>query len=285
MAQVWMHNGFLQVEGQKMSKSLRNFVTIHELLRGWKGRAWSGSAVRWAMLQTQYRQPIDWTLDLLTRSAIEIIEIINLLRGCFRDRESGKVNFEKIDQALADYSPDGELVDALTDDLNTPDAMLAIREKKSSRATDIIECVGGLMFLGVLKESDLKYYSNFHGIATDVENREKILALVDDFQIARANNDVSFMASVSTELDKLGLQLKENEPSQLVIVRKVDITSVADFRKNVNELVDARSAARAAKNWGEADRIRNELAGMGIQLMDSKDPDSGEIKTTWEVKR
>ena len=65
MANVWMHNGFLQVEGEKMSKSLGNFVTINELLRSDKfgGRAWSGEALRLAMLRTHYRQPIDWTVE------------------------------------------------------------------------------------------------------------------------------------------------------------------------------------------------------------------------------
>ena len=52
-----MHNGFLQVDGEKMSKSLGNFVTIHELLKDWPGEV-----VRLAMLQTHYRQPINWTV-------------------------------------------------------------------------------------------------------------------------------------------------------------------------------------------------------------------------------
>jgi cysteinyl-tRNA synthetase len=62
MAQVWMHNGFLQVEGEKMAKSAGNFVTVHELLEGWQGYAWPGEALRFNMLRTQYRQPLDWTL-------------------------------------------------------------------------------------------------------------------------------------------------------------------------------------------------------------------------------
>ena len=67
MANVWMHNGFLQVEGEKMAKSAGNFVTIHELLRTTKfgGRTWSGEALRLAMLRTHYRQPIDWTVKAL----------------------------------------------------------------------------------------------------------------------------------------------------------------------------------------------------------------------------
>ncbi len=70
MANVWMHNGFLQVEGEKMSKSLGNFVTIHELLHTEKfgGRKWPGEVLRLAMLRTHYRQPIDWTVQRLDGS-------------------------------------------------------------------------------------------------------------------------------------------------------------------------------------------------------------------------
>ena len=63
MANVWMHNGFLQMEGEKMSKSLGNFTTIHDLLKDWPGEV-----LRFAMLRTHYRQPIDWTLRGLEES-------------------------------------------------------------------------------------------------------------------------------------------------------------------------------------------------------------------------
>ena len=65
MANIWMHNGFLQVEGQKMSKSLGNFVTINELLdtKSLANDMWPGEVLRLAMLRTHYRQPIDWTVD------------------------------------------------------------------------------------------------------------------------------------------------------------------------------------------------------------------------------
>src|SRR3954468_22537996 len=63
MANVWLHNGFLQVEGEKMSKSLGNFITIRALLN-----EWPGEAVRLTMLKTHYRQPIDWTAKALAHS-------------------------------------------------------------------------------------------------------------------------------------------------------------------------------------------------------------------------
>ena len=56
-----MHNGFLNVEGEKMSKSLGNFVTIRELLTNWNGVGWPGEVLRFNMLHTHYRQPMDWT--------------------------------------------------------------------------------------------------------------------------------------------------------------------------------------------------------------------------------
>ena len=63
MARYWLHNGFLQVEGEKMSKSLGNFITIHDLLKDWPGEV-----VRFNMLRTHYRQPIDWTMKGLEES-------------------------------------------------------------------------------------------------------------------------------------------------------------------------------------------------------------------------
>ena len=67
MANYWLHNGFLQVEGEKMAKSAGNFVTIRELLQTDKfgGRSWPGEVLRLAMLRTHYRQPIDWTVRAL----------------------------------------------------------------------------------------------------------------------------------------------------------------------------------------------------------------------------
>ena len=70
MANVWMHNGHLQVEGQKMSKSLGNFVTIHDLLqtRNFGNQPWHGKVIRFAMLGAHYRQPMDWTVDRLAQA-------------------------------------------------------------------------------------------------------------------------------------------------------------------------------------------------------------------------
>ena len=126
MANFWMHNGFLQVEGEKMAKSAGNFVTIHELLHTTKfgGRKWPGEALRLAMLRTHYRQPIDWTAKALE----EAEATLDRWYDAIGDVEAG----ERV--------PD-TVLNALGDDLNTPAALSELhrlegrhREERSDAA-------------------------------------------------------------------------------------------------------------------------------------------------------
>ena len=113
MAKIWMHNGFLQVEGEKMSKSLGNFITIRELLEtdSFGGRTWPGEVLRLAMLRTHYRQPIDWTVRAL---------------------EEAERTLDKWYEALGEPPANSEAyVDPaalafLHDDLNTPAALMEL---------------------------------------------------------------------------------------------------------------------------------------------------------------
>ena len=114
MANVWMHNGFLQVEGEKMAKSAGNFVTIRELLdtRDVDGsRRWHGEAVRLAMLRTHYRQPINWTFAALEEARTD-------LNRWYRAIE---------DVGALDYVSEA-VTAALSDDLNTPEAIKVLHE-------------------------------------------------------------------------------------------------------------------------------------------------------------
>jgi cysteinyl-tRNA synthetase len=119
LAKVWMHNGFLNVEGEKMSKSLGNFVTIHELLQDWPGEV-----LRFNMLRSHYRQPTDWTVHGM--------------------KESWGI-LERWYQAAADVKASrvGEnVLAALTDDLNTPQAFAELHQAPPE------EVAGGLALLG-----------------------------------------------------------------------------------------------------------------------------------------
>ena len=212
MANVWMHNGFLQVEGEKMSKSLGNFITIHQLLdtKDFGSNQWHGRVIRLAMLGTHYRQPIDWTVDRLVQARNTLWDLSRLLYD-----------------APAGGTPNEEVVAALSDDLNTPSAISILH--------------------GLMKSA-----------ARNVESA------------AQLKSTVQFMGLYGNETVE---QLNPGYEVRHVDGSKVDV------------LITARLAARKAKNWAESDRIRDELAAQGIQLKDSKNAQTGEIETTWEVKR
>jgi cysteinyl-tRNA synthetase len=199
MANYWMHNGFLQVEGEKMSKSLGNFFTIHDLLKDWPGEV-----LRFNMLRTHYRQPIDWTVKGLEESWKTLDDWYWIVA----DAPGGSVS--------------GPVMAALEDDLNTPQA-IAVLHGLRNRAqggddTTRADLASSLRLLGFLHES-----------ATQWAARRQQAANVD--------------------------------------------------AAKVQSLIDARTAARKAKDFKESDRIRDELAAMGVVLKDSKEG------TTWEIAR
>lgn len=122
MANVWMHNGFLQVEGQKMSKSLGNFVTINDLLEtgAMGGRAWIGDVLRLAMLMTHYREPIDFSLKRLEEAEAKLRDWQRAARGA---------------TVTDGDEPDASIVKELADDLNFHRASVALDfiAKKANR--------------------------------------------------------------------------------------------------------------------------------------------------------
>ncbi len=208
MAQFWMHNGFLQVEGEKMAKSLGNFVTIRELLRNWPGEV-----IRLNMLKTHYRQPIDWT----TRGLVECRHAIN---GWANALEPHGLTSEE-----GAYAPPIEVMEALSDDINTAKALAAM-----------------------------------HGMAR-----------------ASKAGDVKAAQHLAGAADFLGLQRSKWDAKLEAMIYKMGVDR--EFDAWVDGLISARNGARKAKDYAEADRIRDELAAMGVVLKDTKDG------TTWEVAR
>jgi len=135
MANWWMHNGFLQVEGQKMSKSLGNFVTIRELRENWQGIGWPGEAIRFAMLHSLYREPIDWTLKGLDEAHKVLWKWAEAIEGV----------------GPAEEVPQ-EVLDALCDDLNTPKAIAAMHELYRDKR--FAELRASLNFVGISGRRD-----------------------------------------------------------------------------------------------------------------------------------
>jgi len=214
MANFWMHNGFLQVEGEKMSKSLGNFVTIRDLLHTttFGSNRWHGYVLRLAMLMTHYRQPIDWTVDRLVEARRTLKEWIDCAEG--------------FEEHLSPVPP--EVISALSDDLNSPAALAAVSQlvrdtRRRTHPEASIRLASALRWLGV-----------WNG-----EN--------------------------ASEVYTYGIEVGEGPAD-------------ADVRP----FIEARNAARKAKNFKEADRLRDVLAKMRVAVKDSKDPNTGELVTTWE---
>lgn len=116
LASIWMHNGYLQVEGEKMSKSLGNFITANEVLQDWPGEV-----ARLAMLMTHYRQPINWT-----KANLEIAQkTLDGWYGVLADAEETDDAAAEIDEAL---------FAALADDINTPKAISILHQLKDQPA-------------------------------------------------------------------------------------------------------------------------------------------------------
>lgn len=142
MANIWMHNGFVQVEGEKMSKSLGNFITINDLLESEKfgGSQWHGSVLKMAMLMTHYTQPIDWTVERLNEVRKSLCNLIRIA--------------EQSQGATEEIQPDEKVLEALLDDLNTPKAVARIHELSKIKAVDDSQSTAKLLgeslrFLGV----------------------------------------------------------------------------------------------------------------------------------------
>lgn len=283
MANVWMHNGFLQVEGEKMSKSLGNFVTIHELLNTSKfgGRRWDGDVIRWAMLKTNYRQPIDWTSNLLHEAKQNLEEL-------------RKVRYEF---AIADSKPNIGVVEALADDLNSKEAFdqifaLAQRAKRGDlRAGG--ELAASLDLLGFFSDELPKELPGFEYDPDQGPSVGDLFSMISEFaEIIPRNLTVgAFRRTVLSDKAVVGYPIEVRQAladfigfasdSALckIVFEDPRVTEIA------NQSIAARLEARKRKDFGESDRIRDELAQMGITLKDTKNKETGEIETTWEIAR
>jgi cysteinyl-tRNA synthetase len=193
MANVWMHNGFLQVEGQKMSKSLGNFVTINELLNSeiFGERTWDGQVLRLAMLKTHYRQPIDWTARELKDMEIALDKWMALAKG---------VPPSKI--------PDAIMI-ALADDFNTPQVVAElfalVRSKEFGALSASLALLGfnPTTYVSSGKRSIRKSQSKM--AAREIES------LVSSRLAARTAKNWKESDRIRDELDAIGIAIQDNK--------------------------------------------------------------------------
>jgi cysteinyl-tRNA synthetase len=187
MARYWMHNGFLQVEGRKMSKSEGNFVTIHDLLatETFGGRKWPGGVLRLAMLMTHYREPIDFSVRRLE-------EAENVLKA-LSERAEGSFGYAIMPPVV---------LSCLYDDLNTPAAInwLMVESGNGRIGPDSLRL--GLDILGVtpIERRDL----NSDEVASVAKWIDRRLAFIRDKNWPEADR-------IRDELLAQGIQLKDGK--------------------------------------------------------------------------
>jgi cysteinyl-tRNA synthetase len=280
MANYWMHNGFLQVEGEKMSKSLGNFVTIRELFDGWKGQKWQRAEIRLAMMSALYRQPIDWTHHRL----LECRKIVSEWEEITAD-----VSFADLE-----IKPSKDLLPPLLDDLNSPKVIQTLHDlAKEKRANELYS---NLVFLGVFldRREEVKKVAQSTTLPPLPQGFDSSEVAVAAHQ-ARLSQFVRVIASsfdANTNVMSTVSMIMNDQPKVVIIdhAKKYGpafispddwkaVDSTIGFEE-LNRRIEKRLEARKAKDWKESDRIRAELAAMGVVLKDSKDG-----STTWEIAR
>jgi cysteinyl-tRNA synthetase len=275
MANYWMHNGFLEVEGEKMSKSLGNFVTIRELLQ-----RYPGDVLRLMMLTTHYRQPINWTQVGVETARKELLDWSELVLDFFEPT---------YDLAMVEGSLDERLAEVLKDDLNTPMALTRLREMYRLVKNDKLPIEDFVVSLRELGFKNLNKPGFFHpGFDANLYrsgpqiDRDRELEIVH-LRSAVANGFSEESKRLAASLWAAGLNVQLNEAGVLFVGNRTSAEMVdleAELKEKIERLVALRLAARLRRDFTESDRIRDELAAMGVELKDSKDAE-GKLVTTW----
>ena len=195
----WIHNGFVNVDHTKMSKSLGNIVLVRDLLQ-----QAPGEAVRLALLSAHYRQPLDWTDDLLQESRRRL----DRLYGALRDAPGWERQWEAA-------PVDADFVAALEDDLNTPRAMAALFElvrqihrsaDAEQRATMAATLRASAEFLGLLGADPAEWFTAGSDDALQPADIDKLLAERDE---ARTRRDFAAADRIRDELAAQGILIED----------------------------------------------------------------------------
>jgi cysteinyl-tRNA synthetase len=222
-ARVWMHNGFLNMAEEKMSKSLGNVALAHELLK-----TWPGEALRWALLVGQYRAPLEWTGELIDQARKSLDRLYGALQDAERVSRDRGVALPEPDEALVlDLLHTSGLLPALDDDLNTPLALSAL-------------------------------FALAAGVRAALMAQKWDAVAAQRAALLRGGRLMGFL---------------EADP-ETWFQGGADET----LKARIEALISARAAARAAKDWPEADRIRVQLAELNVEVMD------GPAGATWRIK-
>jgi cysteinyl-tRNA synthetase len=230
---LWMHNGFVRVDNEKMSKSLGNFFTVREVLKQYRPEV-----IRFFILSSHYRSPLNYSDESLNEAQTALTRLYTALRGCL-----------KLEKLLEEYH---NLETEQTTD-NTPDEM--------ALEFDLSPFVDPLI--------DENYKARFEQAMDDDFNTPVAIAVL--FDLARElnkakENEPQKVTLLATSLKLLAalLGLLQHSPDAFL---KGD----EDSDNQIEQQIQARIDAKKAKDWVTADKIRNDLKASGIILEDAPD--------------
>ncbi len=236
-ARVWMHNGFVRINDEKMSKSLGNFFTVREVLPRLRPEV-----LRTFLLASHYRGPINYSEDNLRLADAALQRLYLALRGVKGDaslRQQTKQGHGRREASPSAFALSAlrRFAEAMNDDFNTPEALASMQ------------------------------------------------LIARELNVVKSGGDAAKAAHLAAELRKLGgmLGLLAHPPEAWLESRSALTGGAAAGGEElepaaIEQLVQARIAARQARNWAESDRIRDELAARGVLLED------GPVGTTWRRK-
>jgi cysteinyl-tRNA synthetase len=238
-ARCWVHNGFVTINEEKMSKSLGNFFTIREIMdkSPWE-RPVTAEALRYLLLGTHYRSPIDFSDEALrgAKSALDgfydLLDRLGEFQGKSERGEGNEIARPVLDSIESDFNA------AMDDDLNTAQALAVLHQAR----TELNRALGRSMGVSIAQKAD-----------ETLRRLGQVLGL--DFQSTRRGE--------SRTPGTAELSFEGYAPS----ISVSEMISDAE----VTRLVDERNAARARRDWAGADTIRKQLADAGVILEDRPD--------------
>ena len=190
-AKYWMHNGFVTIDGEKMSKSLGNIILVNELTQ-----KYHGEVIRLALLSTHYRQALDWNDNVIHQAKKLLDKLYSLLNELNDVKESKE--------------PDNDLIEILLDDLNTPGLMAninkllknaeSLEEGDKPNLKSKLLLIGKLM--GILEDQSYNQISD--------EFKDKVDSLIEDRSNAKKKRDFELADKIRSELIDLGVEINDS---------------------------------------------------------------------------
>lgn len=230
-AKYWMHNGFIQIEGNKMSKSLGNFFLLREILD-----KFSGNVIRLFILSTHYRKPINFSFENMEDSKKALQNITSSMKryeeliGKF-EKETNNIKIKKDIKEISEFYDkvekyDKKFIDAMEEDMNTPQALATIFDqiRETNKFYDVIlgklseENIKGLKYSHDNLENKIENILGILLVKEDVEESNKITKKLIEFLLelrneARKERNFKLSDDIRDKLKEFGVEIKDNKDS------------------------------------------------------------------------